>query len=239
MWNKATKRVTKVTIWSQDLELAVGASCILVTKEWTTSSCCAVDVWLIEMWFTFLVTKGSLSSFLQASTPSFHVCSKLESPVLPQLWYQEAFGAQQLSLPNLSIIAHLGHIKLVTAADFVRVWTTVIHRKFDSVVNNETMWKSSQGSNKIGAITTPLERPSQARQAVSVPWQASTPSVHVCSLFALREPPHFLNQEPPAAQQLIWPVFWDMPHFGQVLVGVIVDPLCEMAVSLSHVNCDM
>merc|ERR1712232_289153 len=45
---------------------------------------------------------------LQASMPSFQVCSKLESPILPHFWNQEPPRAQQLSLPAL-FVAHLTH----------------------------------------------------------------------------------------------------------------------------------
>merc|ERR1712032_735361 len=52
--------------------------------------------------------------------------------------------------------------------------------------------------------------------------QASKPSNHLCSQFLLRAPPHFLNQAPPGAQQLTLPDFPNLPHFGHVIILVIV-----------------
>ena len=47
--------------------------------------------------------------FLHASTPSNHVCSKFESPGFPQFLNQAPPPAQQLSLPDLLLVPHLGH----------------------------------------------------------------------------------------------------------------------------------
>ena len=56
--------------------------------------------------------------------------------------------------------------------------------------------------------------------------QAFTPSNHLRLAFLLREPPQFLYQAPPGAQQLTLPDFKNVPHFGHVtvlaIVGVIV-----------------
>ena len=49
------------------------------------------------------------SKFLQACKPSVHVWSKLVSPLLVQLLYQEPPLAQQLYLVDLLMAAHLGH----------------------------------------------------------------------------------------------------------------------------------
>ena len=47
---------------------------------------------------------------LQACTPSVHVWSNLESPAIPQLLNQLPPRKQQLSLPDLAIAPHLGHV---------------------------------------------------------------------------------------------------------------------------------
>ena len=52
--------------------------------------------------------------------------------------------------------------------------------------------------------------------------QAFRPSNHLCFTFLLPVPPQFLNQAPPGAQQLTRPDFSNVPHFGHVLVFVIV-----------------
>ena len=46
---------------------------------------------------------------LQAWMPSYHVCSKFESPGSPHFRNQLPPRAQQLSLPAL-LVAHLGHV---------------------------------------------------------------------------------------------------------------------------------
>ena len=44
------------------------------------------------------------------------------------------------------------------------------------------------------------------------------PSIHVCSMFAVRVRPHFVNQAPPGAQQLSRPDFFKVPHLGHMVV---------------------
>ena len=53
---------------------------------------------------------------LQACTPSSHVCSVLELPLVPQLLNQAPPGAQQLSLPDFLMAAHLGHTGVILVA---------------------------------------------------------------------------------------------------------------------------
>ena len=52
--------------------------------------------------------------------------------------------------------------------------------------------------------------------------QASMPSNHLCSTFPFPDPPHFLYQAPLGAQQLNRPDFSNVPHFGHVIVLMIV-----------------
>ena len=69
----------------------------------------------------------------------------------------------------------------------------------------------------------PLQMCTYTSNAVNSPLQACTPSVHVCSNLESLPSPQFLNQEPPAAQQVRVPVFLMVPHTGQavsVLAGI-------------------
>ena len=52
---------------------------------------------------------------LQARMPSYHVCSSLAFPALPQFPNQEPLRPQQLVLPDFAMMPHLGHTKLVVA----------------------------------------------------------------------------------------------------------------------------
>ena len=56
-------------------------------------------------------------------------------------------------------------------------------------------------------------------RAMSLPVQAWTPSVHVCSKFESPSSPHLLNQEPPREQQLFLLVFLTLPHTGHKELG--------------------
>ena len=51
--------------------------------------------------------------------------------------------------------------------------------------------------------------------------QAFMPSYHVCSSLVLPAPPQLLNQEPPRPQQLLFPDFAMVPHFGHAEVMVV------------------
>ena len=51
---------------------------------------------------------------------------------------------------------------------------------------------------------------------------ACMPSYHVCWSLALPAPPQFLNQEPPRAQQLIFPDFEIVAHSRHALPMVVV-----------------
>ena len=137
-------QVTMCGIWWSDLEFATGAWwCSLATEEtlWfsTESSCWDMRVWLIDMWFTTVAAKDNPSACLQALKPSVHVCSKFGSPGRPQFLNQEALEAQQLSLPNVSLNAHLGHTTLVTATACVGIGATAIRRSFASVVQSASV----------------------------------------------------------------------------------------------------
>ena len=52
------------------------------------------------------------------------------------------------------------------------------------------------------------------------------PSYHVCSSLALPALPHFPNQEPLRAQQLIFPDFAMIPHLGHAELIVVVVAVC-------------
>ena len=52
---------------------------------------------------------------LQACMPSNHVCGKSVLPTFPHLLYQAPPRAQQLRLPDLSMVPHLGHTRLIVA----------------------------------------------------------------------------------------------------------------------------
>ena len=58
--------------------------------------------------------------------------------------------------------------------------------------------------------------------ALDLRLQAIMPSNHLCFTFLLPDPPQFLYQAPPGAQQLTRPNFSNVPHFGHVLVLAIV-----------------
>ena len=69
--------------------------------------------------------------------------------------------------------------------------------------------------------------------------QARMPSYHVCSSLALPAVPHFLNQEPPRPQQLIFPDFAMAPHLGHaglVVVIVMAASIYAMWVFVKEVN---
>merc|ERR1719174_2696420 len=52
---------------------------------------------------------------LQARMPSYHVCSSLELPALPQFLNQEPLRPQQLLFPDFLMVPHLRHSGLITA----------------------------------------------------------------------------------------------------------------------------
>ena len=62
--------------------------------------------------------------------------------------------------------------------------------------------------------------------------QTSTPSDHLCSAFLLPEPPHFLYQAPPGAQQLARPDFSNVPHLAHIIVLVIVEVMAGVLIVL-------
>ena len=57
--------------------------------------------------------------------------------------------------------------------------------------------------------------------ALNLRLQAFAPSIHVCSAFLFPEPPQFLYQAPPRAQQLTLPDFGNVPHFEHFIVPTI------------------
>ena len=60
--------------------------------------------------------EAKLTTSLQACMPAIHVCSVLELPLVPQFLNQAPPGAQQLSLPDLWMTAHLGHTGAILVA---------------------------------------------------------------------------------------------------------------------------
>ena len=65
--------------------------------------------------------------------------------------------------------------------------------------------------------------------------QAFTPSDHLCSVLLLPNPPQFLYQAPPGAQQLTLPDFRNVPHFGHVIVLAIVGVAYGVLTDLANV----
>ena len=61
-----------------------------------------------------------------------------------------------------------------------------------------------------------------AENKLTKPSQARKPSIHVCSTSALSAAPQFLNQAPPAAQQLRLPDFLMLPHLEHTGLIVVV-----------------
>ena len=59
---------------------------------------------------------------LQASMPSDHVCSCLESPALPHFPNQDPPRLQQLLLPDFLMMPHLEHTAIVSGILAVGVW---------------------------------------------------------------------------------------------------------------------
>ena len=52
------------------------------------------------------------------------------------------------------------------------------------------------------------------------------------SAFLLRTPPHFLNHEPPGAQQLTLPDFVKVPHFAHAIILPISEVLTDVLTDL-------
>ena len=77
---------------------------------------------MVVVWFTDIMycdsdfPEAKITTSLQACLPSIHVCSVLEFPLVPQLSDQAPPGAQQLSLPDFLMAAHLGHTGAILVA---------------------------------------------------------------------------------------------------------------------------
>ena len=68
------------------------------------------------------------ASDLQARMPSYHVCSSLALPALPQFLNQEPLRPQQLGFPDLAMMPHLKHTELMVVVVMVAgvyMWTLV------------------------------------------------------------------------------------------------------------------
>ena len=82
----------------------------------TSFNCFVVVVWFININCDFALPENKLTTPLQACTPSTHVCSVLELPLVPQFLNQAPPGAQQLSSPDFFMTAHLGHSRAILVA---------------------------------------------------------------------------------------------------------------------------
>ena len=145
------------------------------------------------------------SKLWQAWTPSPHVWSNVVSPTSPQFLNQEPPRAQQLSLPDFLTVPHLGQL----GADALVVTGASADRK-----RHIRHWYRS-------VIPTRLNTSQDLRHYANLLVQACMPSPHVCSDVESPSSPHFLNQEPPRAQQLRLPDFLAVPHWGhRALLGI-------------------
>ena len=79
---------------------------------------------------------------LQARMPSYHVCSRLELPALPQFLNQEPPRPQQLRLPDFSMVPHLKHNKLLVVVVVVVVFVTagIDMQRFGQRDRTEQSW---------------------------------------------------------------------------------------------------
>ena len=71
-------------------------------------------------------------SVLHARIPSYHVCPSLALPALPQFLNQEPLRPQQLILPDLAMMPHLGHTELMVVVVMtagIHMWTLVSKHK--------------------------------------------------------------------------------------------------------------
>ena len=82
----------------------------------TSPNRCMGVVWFSNMNCASALPENKPTTSLQACLPSSHVCSVLELPLVPQFSNQAPPGAQQLSLPDLVMAAHLGHTGAILVA---------------------------------------------------------------------------------------------------------------------------
>ena len=188
---------------SLSLEFLVGK---VGSVTWCSTSfnCCVVVVWFTVMNCDSALTNSKLPTSLQACNPSNHVWSVLELSLVPQLLNQAPPGAQQLSLPDFLVAAHLEHteaiLTAVTAGVDMQALVKLSKCKTTSTLGHVSYIcrerKKTQVWHYACRVTSPL--------------QACKPLAHVCST----EPPfpQSLNQAPPGAQQLGLPDFSMVPH---------------------------
>ena len=69
--------------------------------------------------------------------------------------------------------------------------------------------------------------------AMNLRLQASTPSSHLCSIYLLPAPPHFLYHAPPGAQQLTLPDFSNVPHCGHAIVLAVIEVMVGVLATMS------
>ena len=141
--------------------------------------------------------------------PSSQSCSKFALPTSPHCLNQEPPRAQQLTCPFL-VVAHFGHAVPVPGLTGSGAGGGPVARM------------GAWGSVKHRAATSRSQE-IKIQFVVSLPLHASVPSVHVCSNAVSPGSPHFLNQEPPRAQQLSVCDFLLIPHLGHFgLIGAVI-----------------
>ena len=94
-----------------------------------------------------------LSSPAQAWMPSSHVCSKFESPALPQFWNQLPPEAQHVALPAL-LVTHSGH--LVEAGVTIVATAVCTYKNIGKECKKDRLYihRSTSGAIRIKCIIT-------------------------------------------------------------------------------------
>ena len=137
--NKTLVKTTMYDSWSLSLEFFVWALYRCVARVGsmvcfsTSLNCCVV------MNCASALPENKPTTSLQACTPSSHVCSVLELPLVPQFSNQVPPGAQQLGLPDFLMTAHLGHTGaiLVTVTAGVDM-QTLVHYPQEATSTSDT-----------------------------------------------------------------------------------------------------
>ena len=143
--NKTIVKMTMCADRSLFAELLVGESYEVVRVESriclsSSLNCCVAVVWFTDFMncdTDFLENK--LTTSLQACTPSTHVYSVLELRLVPQFSNQAPPGAQQLSLSDFLMAAHLWHTGVILVAVTVGVDITNISNKHRRLPLHQTL----------------------------------------------------------------------------------------------------
>jgi len=167
-----------------------------------TDDVCApavVDTRPIAVVIGSVVTDDVCAPGSHAWMPSSHVCSKFSE--FPHFLNQEPPGAQQLRLPDFVLVPHLGHTRPIAVVigsvvtDDVCAPAVVDTRPIAVVIGSVV-------TDDVCAPAVVDTRPVVVVMDSAVSSHACLPSNHVCSKFESPGSPHFLNQEPPRAQQV-------------------------------------